>query len=177
MADSTEAGTAIAPPRELLPESQVVAIVDIAIREYQHAEAVVQSRLYNFLFAESILLLSWAAVFATNDIKGRRIVLTVLALLATVLGIVWAFVGGRHKAFLQLHTHIVRTLELRLPAAMRIHEPISQLQDGAVLTIDDRKTLAIGPLLRFFGERNLGTIAPLVMALGAAILLYVALTQ
>jgi hypothetical protein len=73
-----------------IPTNLVMPLIDSAIRAYQHAEAIVQSRLYNFLFADSILLLSWAAVFAAASPRvGKQLVLAALALLSTLLSMLW----------------------------------------------------------------------------------------
>jgi len=68
-----------------------------AVQEYQHAETIVQARLSNFFFADSILLLSWAAVFAGSSNNCKSFVLVWLALLSLILGIFWVILGIRHS--------------------------------------------------------------------------------
>ena len=139
-----------------------LSLLDVAIRAYQHAEAVIQARLYNFLFADSILLLSWAAVYAGADLPSKESVLISLALLSATLGLFWSILGLRHRKFLFVHTQIIDDIEQQLPIAWRVHERITLLQEGETVRArghDYRLNL----LDKAAKSRNLGVIAPLAM--------------
>ena len=44
----------------------IMHAVEVAINGFRHMEVIVQSRLQNFLVADSILLAGWATVFASQ---------------------------------------------------------------------------------------------------------------
>ena len=162
-------GQAVTPTR---PRRELLSLLDVAIREYQHAEVVVQARLYNFLVADSMLLLSWAAVYASTTNAYKRWVLFALALLSMVLGLCWSVMGTRHRKFLSLHTQIVDDTERLLPPTWRLHDKITRLQNGEMVIAGGRRYRLTLPetLAR---SRHLGVVAPLAMALVSLVLLCV----
>jgi len=83
------------------------ALVQLVI----HAESISWNRFYNFLMANSILVLAWATIYASQD----RFVLTsfVLSVICAVgggSGIVWARLGTRSREYVQ--KHIEQAVEL-----------------------------------------------------------------
>jgi hypothetical protein len=162
-------------PQSSTPDAVLVNLVDLAVREYQHAESIVQSRLYNFLFADSILILSWAALFSASPRPaGARWVLGSLALLSTLLSFFWTLMGWRHRKFLYLHTHIVRSLEDKLTAGLRVHDLITQLQEGSGVQVGMKgrqHTLQLSNIELFARSRNLGVLAPFCLMVVSTVLL------
>jgi len=149
-------------------EDKLVNSLNSTVQEYQHAETIVQARLNNFFFADSILLLSWAAVFAGSSINCKSFVLAWLAALSLILGIFWGILGIRHSKFLYLHSDIIRQIEQRLPEIYRVHDRITQLQEGRLVEIqidETKKGLKLSSTERFIRSRNLGILIPSVMAI------------
>ncbi|MBW2005612.1 MAG: hypothetical protein JRI72_13625 [Deltaproteobacteria bacterium] len=142
--------------------------MDTAVHAYQHGETIVQARLNNFFFADSILLLSWAAVFAGSPNNCKSFVLAWLGALSFILGVVWWILGIRHRKFLYLHTDIIRGIEQRVPKGQRVHDRISQLQEGKRLEVEIgnmSKHVRLSAIERFIRSRNLGILVPFVMAM------------
>lgn len=151
---------------EDLSEEKLVDSMNSAVQEYQHAETIVQVRLNNFFFADSILLLSWAAVFAGSFINYKSFVLAWLATLSLILGIFWVILGFRHSKFLYLHSDIIRQIEQRLPETYRVHDRITQLQEGQLVEIqigETNKGVKLSAIEKFIRSRNLGILIPFVM--------------
>jgi hypothetical protein len=154
-----------------------IKLLDVAIRGYQHAEAVVQARLYNFLFADSILLLSWAAVYAGPSTKYEQNVLLILALLSAVLGLCWSIMGTRHRKFLFVNMQIIVDIEAPLPKELKVNDRIARLQNGEEVAVNtgEERRLQLTWLEKCARSRNLGIWAPRLMAAVSLFLVLVSL--
>lgn len=146
---------------KLLP-SDVVQVISNATQGFRHAEAIVQSRLNNFLICASILAVSWATVFTSAHTPERRMILVVLAALGAILSISWAILGWRQSKFLQLHMDIICKLEERLNDEMlRVTQPIAHLQDGQGVS----RGVSLSWIERKLRSRNLSWLAPAAFGL------------
>jgi hypothetical protein len=67
-----------------------------------HAETITWNRFYNFLMANSILVLAWATLFASSkaDWLTGKVVLSAISLSGAVSGIAWAALSVRGRRFL-----------------------------------------------------------------------------
>ena len=153
-------------------KSQLLTLLDIAIREYQHAEIIVQARLSNFLFANSILLVAWATIFAGSETARRPLVLMALAVLSAVLGILWTVMGLRHRKFLFVHSEIIETVENKLPEEFRLHGPVTKLQAGE-LVATTKSSYRLSASERFARSRNVGVVASASVTGMAVFLIFV----
>src|SRR5690349_8026716 len=79
----------------------------IATESAERAEGLAQSRLNNFLLADSIVFLSWATLFGTGHGTGRVPVLLGLACLSSILSLMWMGLGYRLWMFIELRLHVV----------------------------------------------------------------------
>ena len=154
--------------------NELVTLFDMAVRGYYHAETIIQARLYNFLFADSILLLSWAAVYSASTAKHQKEVLVVFSALSIILGLWLLLMGFRHRKFLFVHTKVITDVERLLPESYRIHAPITNLQERRTVRVgaDDYKLTVFEAHAR---SRNFGIWAPAFMTVGSALLLRVSL--
>ena len=152
--------------------NRLVTLFDLSFRGYCHAETIIQARLYNFLFADSILLLSWAAVFAANTTQHKREVLIVLSGLSVILGLWLLVMGCRHRKFLFVHTQIITEVEKLLPESYRIHAPITDLQNRKAVSAGS-KEYRLNFLEAHSRSRNFGIWAPTFMTIGSVLLLRV----
>lgn len=150
----------------------LLTLLDIAIREYQHAETIVQARLANFLFANSILLVAWATIFAGIDTPRRPLVLMSLAALSAVLGILWTGMGLRHRKFLFIHSEIIKTVESKLPEAFRLQGPVTTLQEGKTVTATE-KSYQLSKFEMLARSRDVGVVASVSVTIMAVFLLLV----
>jgi hypothetical protein len=156
------------------PSPENLNLLDMAIRGFQHAENVIQARLSNFLFADSILFLSWAAVYAGSAQPPKKIVLVLLALLSALLGFLWTIAGCRHRKFLFVHTGIIAGVEALLPEQCRVHERITSLQIGKSVTAGD-KSYKLNGLEAKACSRMIGILAPGLMTIISLLLIIVSL--
>lgn len=71
---------------------RILRLLDSSRGGTRHAEIVTQTRLYNFLFCDSILILSWATVFSSSP-ENRTHVLIILSGLSLLLSAAYAVLG------------------------------------------------------------------------------------
>src|SRR5207244_552336 len=77
-----------------------------------HAESISWNRLYNFLMGNSILVLAWATIYASNqDSVPTRLVLSAICVLGGLSGIAWADLGKRTRKHLDQHFDQAREIE------------------------------------------------------------------
>jgi len=79
------------------------------------SENISWTRTTNFLFANSILMLAWATIFAGSRIHGTGYFLTLLALLGFLLSVLWAPFGSRSRKYLNRYREIGGALEQDVP--------------------------------------------------------------
>lgn len=79
-----------------------------------HAENITWSRFNNFLMFNTILVLAWSTVFASNLTsfqQSRMVVLVAFCILGAVSGVFWAALGWRGRAFLYRYLDMAQDLE------------------------------------------------------------------
>jgi hypothetical protein len=131
--DDSAPKTDQANPEDSTKDSLVLFALGQAREDTRHAENVTQSRMYNFLCCNSILVLSWATVFVASPQPaqaGRPYVLIALATLSLLLGILYARFGSGAAKFIQMHYDLSLILEAKLPKALWTATPIVALQHG-----------------------------------------------
>jgi hypothetical protein len=86
-----------------------LALVQLVI----HAESISWNRFYNFLMANSILVLAWATISVSPDSgrPGRKIVLAAICVFGGASGIVWAGLGARGRCFVFDFVKLGQTIE------------------------------------------------------------------
>ena len=111
-------------------ESPGISGVAVAERALQ-GEVTVESRLGNFLLADSFLLLSWATVFSgSGGTTGRMVVLAVLALTSALLAGAFAVLGSRFAKFVDLQWELATQGERQLPKTLtRFGEQVDALRN------------------------------------------------
>jgi hypothetical protein len=142
---------------------------------FRHAEMVVQSRLNNFLVADSILFLSWATLFVGQDRAGRTAVLLMLSGLSAVLSLLWTLLGSRERRFLQLHHHLVADLEDRLPNRYRNYWFVRTLRTRRSIELDPGGRIELGLSGAYVSSGVLLVIAPIAFAVASGILIWASL--
>ena len=79
-----------------------------------HAESVVQTRLYNFLVANSILLLSWVTIFTTPDRPLRSVLLVGASAVSFLFSLLFLAAGERQRRRIQFWNSEAEQTEARL---------------------------------------------------------------
>jgi hypothetical protein len=94
-------------------ESDVLAAYQAVNQHWSHAEQERWSILYNFLTANTILLLAWAAIFSsTTPIRGSA--LMVLSLSGILISLLWLTIGSRVNMFIKRYGELGETIENQL---------------------------------------------------------------
>lgn len=95
-----------------------------------HAESISWNRFYNFLMANSILVLAWATIFAAQrDRAYSRAVLAAICLFGTTSGIAWAGLAVRGRRFLFDFVTLGQEIEATPPhwsASLNAVKPLSK---------------------------------------------------
>ena len=143
--------------------------------DYCHAETIIQSRLYNYLIAVSVLFLSWAAVFASR-VPGRAPILVVLAMLSLLLSVGWTVLGLRARKFLELHRDIMLSLEEKLPTELRVWYRVAEFQKNGNFQLLSQVLREKGPDKVTYAEskvtaRWIPVAAPFAFALASLVLI------
>jgi len=110
-------------------------ITERSLGNYRHSEIVVQNRLYNFLVADSILILSWATLFSQTQSTSGVTALTALSVLSLMFSIGYTFFGIRQKKFVDMHLAITDYYEQLTPESIRTIGLGSALIDGQTITV------------------------------------------
>lgn len=103
-----------------IKSENLLAIYQIAHDQWAHPEQLRWTVLYNFLVANSILLLGWAAVFATSCSPTRTCSLVVLCAAGLCVCFVWRALGIRASGFVEHHRTKAMELEAALPPNWRL---------------------------------------------------------
>jgi len=87
------------------PTPAQIAVYQVAASHWAHAEQVRWMLVYNYSMASTVLLLSWAAVFASsgNPSLPRKPVLVVLAVAGICLTILWLILQVRANGFVHAY--------------------------------------------------------------------------
>ncbi len=103
------------------PSGDVLAIYQIANDQWAHAEQLRWTVLYNFLVANTILLLGWVAVFAINTSSYRKTgTLVVFCVTGLCVSLGWLALGIRASRFVRDHAIKATELEAALPPDWRL---------------------------------------------------------
>ena len=99
----------------------VLAVYKVAGDQWEHAEQLRWTVLYNFLVASTILLLGWGAVYQTGPASARRtLVLLTLCLVGAFVSVVWVGLSERANRFVKHHSIKAAELEASLPPDCRL---------------------------------------------------------
>lgn len=103
-----------------------VGLYQTASQQWAHAEQIRWTLLYNYLMASTILLLAWAAVFASSDRSVTKAgVLVLLALGGVALSSLWVALGARATGFVRTYAAAGEKLEVEFIKAANIAPPNS----------------------------------------------------
>jgi len=92
-------------------------VYQVTSQHWAHAEQIRWTLLYNLLVANTILLLAWAAIFATNTRPAQAwLPLTSLSVGGLCLSLLWIFLQSRANGFSMMYTSLGQEVEKFLPA-------------------------------------------------------------
>ena len=114
------------------------------------------SRLNSYLVVNSILLVAWATVFASQSGNNRSCVLAVLCLPGIILGIIWAFLGERSSQYLDILHSSIEKFEKSIPVEMSLRPflvvagPREKIREGGKFNkLTSSRAIVIGVPLVF----------------------------
>jgi hypothetical protein len=154
-------------------------VLDWAIGSYRHAESLMQSRIYNYLVAASILFLAWATVYASPQGRMRILVLITLASFGTVFSIFWYLLALRQRHFFTVTMDTIIYLESFLEVdEFRTLTAVSRLQkDNPVKLLTEDKTVKLGFLESRLSSRSLGIFSPAIFGIAFLILVILSVLE
>jgi protein-S-isoprenylcysteine O-methyltransferase Ste14 len=80
-------------------------VYQVTSQHWAHAEQIRWTLLYNLLVANTILLLAWAAIFATTvRPPGARVILVGLCVVGLLVSLLWVFLERRANGFSLMYT-------------------------------------------------------------------------
>lgn len=88
-----------------------IAMYQAAAQHWAHAEQVRWTLLYNYLMANTILLLGWATVFVSSDGPRNWIASVALCIAGAVIGFVWIAAGMRASDFVDMYGKLGKSFE------------------------------------------------------------------
>lgn len=93
-------------------DASPAVVYPIVVQLWAHAEQIRWTLLYNFLVASTILLLSWATIFASSgSSRIKTVVLIILCVVGFLLSMVWVALGRRGSSFVRMYTELGHQLE------------------------------------------------------------------
>jgi len=99
------------------PEITPSTLYQVLCSLVNQSEQIRWTRLNNFLIANSIFVLAWAAVFVTDNIAFpiKQIALTWICVPGLVTAILWGPLGRRSSNYHDTFHELARSLESKLP--------------------------------------------------------------
>lgn len=94
-----------------LPNADTI-LYQVISQHWAHAEQIRWTLLYNLLVANTILLLAWAAIFASNTRPVEaRVALTGLCIGGLLVSLAWIFFGMRANGFTNMYAGLGKEVE------------------------------------------------------------------
>jgi hypothetical protein len=149
-----------------------------------YAETITQSRLYNFLVADSLLLLAWAAVFASTlpPWMFRSTALITLAAASARLALAYMRLGARGSKFVRMHYDQLAFRESLLPDELKLSTPLAKPQNTGVYTLlfphpGEETTIRLTDAEHKLGKTHLTVEVPRYMFWTSLVLMAVSLAD
>ena len=151
--------------------------IDWANDSYRSAESLIQSRLYNYLIAASILFLSWTSVYASTYSKTKVTVIITLSALGLILSILWWLLSMRQRVYFTVTMDKILYLESLLENNdFRVATSLSELMNREPVPLHDRKGIAkLGFWETRLTSRSIVIVTPAVFGFAFLVLLAVSI--
>src|SRR5688572_22952405 len=98
---------------EWIKEDVLLAAYQAVNQHWSHAEQERWSILYNFLTANTVLLVAWATIYASQN-HTKTIILVVLSFGGVVISILWLTIGARVNSFIKRYGQLGEMVEKKL---------------------------------------------------------------
>lgn len=145
------------------PKEMYSSIIQMIIQ----AETITWNRFYNFLMFNTILILAWATIYASDPRPNMaQMVLVTMCILGGISGVAWAALGFRGRKFLEEYINLAVKFESDSKCWS------SDLDQYKMLTLT--RTLIKSLPFGWSGSRYLLTIGSLAFTAFYAFLFYVA---
>ena len=154
------------------PDPELVAAYQAVNHHWAHAEQERWAILYNFLMASTILLLAWAAVFASMPSPLRKVVLVLLAAAGAAVSLLWVTIGCRVNTFIRAYGEVGEEVEDQLDLGS-----VGPFHAGERVRLAEKENPKVGTMFDRWGRKipssRFVVIVPLIFALVYAILICV----
>ena len=153
--------------------------IDLAIRGYQNSETQIQSRLNNYFFAASILLLAWVTIYASQANITRIIVLIILSVLGFLISVLWLLLSLRQNLFMEVSNDNIIYLEsLTNKNEFKIFSRLINLQKGKeVKLFTERKIIKLGFWETKINSRSLVRYSLTIFGIAFFILIVISIVE
>jgi len=94
-------------------EEAVLAAYQAVNQHWSHAEQERWSILYNFLTANAVLLVAWAAIYSSQN-HTKTLILVVLSLGGVAISFLWLTIGSRVNSFIKRYGQLGEMVEKKL---------------------------------------------------------------
>jgi hypothetical protein len=97
-------------------EDGIRAVYDAVNKHWSHAEQLRWSILYNFLTANSILVVAWAAIYSQKSTE--KTILITLPVVGFIMSILWCLLEHRANTFVKGYGELGGEVEKQLPLGL-----------------------------------------------------------
>lgn len=153
-----------------------IAAYQAVNQHWAHAEQERWAILYNFLMASTILLLAWAAVFASTASTFRTVVLVGLAAAGAAVSLLWVTIVCRVNTFIRIYGELGERVEAQLGIGA-----VGPFHAGERLRFEERQHPKDGALMDRWGRklvsRQFVVAVPLLFAFIYLVLLLASVAQ
>ncbi len=120
----------------------------VAAQHWVHAEQTRWLILYDFLMANSILILAWATLFAgSGDLTVRKPFLFLLSIAGFILSLLWVGLSHRASGFVDMYGHLGLSAEELNPAIIGPFTRGNAYRLGLGSLLTSRKVLIVIPTI------------------------------
>jgi hypothetical protein len=155
--------------------NELLIVLDSARQDARHSEMVTQTRLYNFLFGDSIVILAWATIFvASNRPHYAALVLLMLAFLSFILAVLYGILGNRGDKFIRMQFRVISNIEAKIPKHLRTTRHTVMLQRGEPYDDSDENPIELSWIEKStVVGHHLLWLVPYSFAVVSAVLFYI----
>ena len=105
-------------------------LYSVVVQLYTHFENITWGRFYNFLMANTILILAWATLFASDSSEKFvfRFLLCMISFFGGATGAYWGALGYRGRQFVDKFSDIAEQLENDWPNELKAQKPLATVR-------------------------------------------------
>lgn len=148
----------------------------LASENTRHADAIIQSRLSNFLLIETILFAAWIGIYASNDDILKQVILIIISITGKLIGLLTFGLGLRQQKFYELHGAITREIEAKIADDdFSVGKRIEDLRSGKTVRLQNGNIFKLSGAEKIIKSKCLIIFPPALFAIVFFIFLIVSI--